>query len=231
MANSKTYFFLKLIRKTLILATWNSKLASKNASSDAFPLEDIMINIIWFFMITIGIIFGIINGKLDMINHVVIENTGDAVAFAIGLTGIMATWLGLMKIAERSGLIKSIGKILSPILRFIFPEIPKNHPANTAIIMNMVANMFGAGNSATALGLKAMEELQTLNNNKDTATNAMAMFLVINMSSIQLIPLTVLKVRADAGSLNPTEIISTALIATTVSTLVGIVACKLMERK
>lgn len=190
-----------------------------------------MINIIWFFMITIGIIFGIINGKLDMINHVVIENTGDAVAFAIGLTGIMATWLGLMKIAERSGLITSIGKILSPILRFIFPEIPKNHPANTAIIMNMVANMFGAGNSATALGLKAMEELQTLNNNKDTATNAMAMFLVINMSSIQLIPLTVLKVRADAGSLNPTEIISTALIATTVSTLVGIVACKLMERK
>ncbi|SKC83674.1 nucleoside recognition domain-containing protein [Maledivibacter halophilus] len=190
-----------------------------------------MINTIWFFMIALGIIFGILNGKLNMVNNVVIKNTGEAVAFAIGLTGIMATWLGLMKIAERSGLIKSLGKVLNPILRFIFPDIPKNHPAGSAIIMNMVANMFGAGNSATALGLKAMEELQTLNNKKDTATNAMAMFLVINMSSIQLIPLTVLKVRADAGSLNATEIISTALIATAISTIVGITACKLMEGK
>lgn len=190
-----------------------------------------MINIIWFFMIVIGIIFAVINGNLDMINRVVIENTGEAVTFAIELTGIMATWLGLMKIAEKSGLIKSFGRILSPLLRFIFPEIPKNHPANTAIIMNVVANMFGAGNSATALGLKAMEELQTLNDKKDTATNAMAMFLVINMSSVQLIPLTVLKVRSDAGSLNPTEIISAGLIATIISTIVGITVCKLMERK
>jgi spore maturation protein A len=182
-------------------------------------------------MIVIGIIFSIINCKLDTINQVVLKNTGEAVAFAIGLTGIMATWIGLMKIAEKSGLIRSIGKILSPILRFIFSDIPKDHLANTAIIMNVVANMFGAGNSATALGLKAMEELQTLNDKKDTATNAMAMFLVINMSSVQLIPLTVLKIRSDAGSLNPTEIISTTLIATTVSTIVGITACKLMERK
>jgi spore maturation protein A len=199
--------------------------------SVAFILEAIMINIIWFFMIGIGIVFAVINGNLDMINRVVIENTGEAVTFAIGLTGIMATWLGLMKIAEKSGLIKSMGKILSPLLRFIFPEIPKNHPANTAIIMNMAANMFGAGNSATALGLKAMEELQTLNDKKDTATNAMAMFLVINMSSVQLIPLTVLKVRADAGSADPTEIISTTLIATIVSTIVGITVCKIMEGK
>jgi spore maturation protein A len=199
--------------------------------SVAFILEAIMINIIWFFMIGIGIVFAVINGNLDMINRVVIENTGEAVTFAIGLTGIMATWLGLMKIAEKSGLIKSMGKILSPLLRFIFPEIPKNHPANTAIIMNMAANMFGAGNSATALGLKAMEELQTLNDKKDTATNAMAMFLVINMSSVQLIPLTVLKVRADAGSADPTEIISTTLIATIVSTIVAITVCKIMEGK
>ncbi len=190
-----------------------------------------MINIIWFFMIIIGMIFAVINGKLDMINQVVLENTGEAVTFAIGLTGIMATWLGLMKIAEKSGLIKSVGNILSPLLRFIFPEIPKDHPANAAIVMNVVANMFGAGNSATALGLKAMEELQKLNREKDTATNAMAMFLVVNMSSVQLIPLTVLKVRSDAGSLNPTEIIATTLVATGVSTIIGIISCKLMERK
>jgi len=190
-----------------------------------------MINIIWFLMIIIGIFFAIINGKPDIINMVVLENTGEAVAFAIGLTGIMATWLGLMKIAEKSGLIKGVGKALNPLIRLIFPEIPKNHPANTAIVMNVVANMFGAGNSATALGLKAMEELQSLNNRKDTATNAMAMFLVINMSSVQLIPLTVLKVRSDAGSLNPTEIIATTLVATGISTIVGIMSCKLMERK
>jgi len=182
-------------------------------------------------MIVIGILVAVINGRLDLINNVILENTGDAVTFAIGLTGIMATWLGLMKIAEKSGLIKSVGNLISPIMKLLFPGIPKNHPANAAIVMNMVANMFGAGNSATALGLKAMDELQTLNRQKDTATNAMAMFLVINMSSIQLIPLTVLKIRADVGSSNPTEIIGTTLIATAVSTIVGVIACKLLERK
>ncbi len=190
-----------------------------------------MINQIWFYMIIIGLFFSFFNGNLNAINDVVLINTEEAVVFAIGLTGIMATWLGLMRIAEKSGLIKTVGKILNPILRLLFPGIPKDHPANSAIIMNVVANMFGAGNSATALGLKAMEGLQTLNNRKDTASNSMIMFLVINMSSVQLIPLTVLKVRADAGSANPTEIIGTTLIATTISTIVGVLSCKLFERK
>ncbi len=190
-----------------------------------------MINIIWFYMIIIGILFCILNGNLEVINETLLIKTEEAVIFAIGLTGIMATWLGLMKIAERSGLIKAVGKALGPLIRILFPEIPREHPAKGAIIMNIVANMFGAGNSATALGIKAMGELQSLNHNKDTATNAMAMFLVINMSSVQLIPLTVLKIRADAGSVNPTEIIGTTLVATTVSTIVGIISCKFFERK
>ncbi len=190
-----------------------------------------MMNKIWVFMILIGIGTAIITHRIEIINEVVIQNTQDAVAFAISLTGIMAVWLGLMKVAERSGLIKQIGRMMGPLIRLLFPEIPKNHPAISSIVMNMVANMFGAGNSATALGLKAMEELQSLNVQKDRATNAMCMFLVINMSSIQLIPLTVLKIRADAGSLNPTEIIGTSLVASTVSTLVGIVACKLFEKR
>lgn len=190
-----------------------------------------MINKIWFYMIVLGVVMAAINGSLNAINDVVLKNTQEAVVFAIGLTGIMATWLGLMKIAEKSGLIRGIGKALSPLIRIIFPQVPKNHPAISAMVMNMVANMFGAGNSATALGLKAMEDLQTLNTNKKTATNAMAMFLVINMSSIQLIPLTVLKIRADSGSINPTEIIATTLIATSISTLVGIISCKTFERK
>lgn len=188
-------------------------------------------NRIWLFMIIGGMGIAVMKGKTHIINDVVIGNTQEAVVFAIGLTGIMAVWLGLMNVAEKSGLMKSIGKVMSPAIRLLFPEIPKNHPAISGIVMNMVANMFGAGNSATALGLKAMEELQGMNAYKERATNAMCMFLVINMSSIQLIPLSVLKIRADAGSLNPTEIIGTALVATTVSTVTGILACKVLERK
>jgi spore maturation protein A len=190
-----------------------------------------MMNIIWFVMIIGGVGIALVNGKVDIVNQVVIQHSQEAVTFAIGLTGIMAVWLGLMNIAEKSGLIQSMSKAMGPFIRILFPEIPKNHPAISAIMMNMVANMFGAGNSATALGLKAMEELQQLNPEKDRATNSMCMFLVINMSSIQLIPLSVLKIRADAGSVNPTEIIGATLIATTVSTVVGILACKMMERK
>ncbi|QEK13384.1 spore maturation protein [Crassaminicella thermophila] len=190
-----------------------------------------MINKIWFFMIIIGMLVAIATNNIQIINDVVIKNTQEAVGFAIGLTGIMAVWLGLMNVAEKSGLIKRIGKIMSPFIRLLFPQIPKNHPAISSMVMNMVANMFGAGNSATALGLKAMEQLQSINPVKTRATNAMCMFLVINMSSIQLIPLSVLKIRADAGSVNPTEIIGTSLVATTVSTVVGIIACKILERK
>lgn len=188
-----------------------------------------MINYIWFFLIFIGIVVSLFTGKIDVINTSVIEDTQNAVVFAIGLTGIMAVWLGLMKIAEKSGLIKSFGKLLRPLTNILFPDIPKDHPALSAIVMNMVTNMFGAGNSATALGIKAMEEMNTLNRDKTRATNAMCMFLVINMSSVQLVPLTVLKIRADAGSLNPTEIIGTSLIATTISTLVGIISVKILQ--
>lgn len=190
-----------------------------------------MINYVWFFMIVIGIIVAIITGNIDSINIAIVEDASEAVMFAIGLTGIMAVWLGLMNIAEKSGLIRSFSKLLTPVTKLLFPDIPKGHPAMSAIVMNMVANMFGAGNSATAIGLKAMEEMNTLNNNKRRATNAMCMFLVINMSSIQLIPLTVIKIRADAGSLAPTEIIGTTLIATTISTVVGILSAKILEKK
>jgi spore maturation protein A len=186
-------------------------------------------NIIWVFMILFGIVLAVITGKAEVINNVILNDTQDAVVFAIGLTGIMAVWLGLMNIAKKSGLINRFAFLMKPITRILFPSIPPNHPAISAIMMNMVANIFGAGNSATALGIKAIEELQKINPDKKTATNAMCMFLVINMSSIQLVPLTVLKIRADGGSEMPTEIIATAIIATTISTIVGITMCKLLE--
>ncbi len=190
-----------------------------------------MINYIWFFLIIIGIITAVATGNVDAINIAIVDDASDAVMFAIGLTGIMAVWLGLMNIAEKSGLIKSFSRLLTPITSILFPDIPKGHPAMSAIVMNMVTNMFGAGNSATAIGLKAMEEMNSLNRTKKKATNAMCMFLVINMSSVQLVPLTVIKIRADAGSLNPTEIIGTSIVATTVSTIVGILSVKILEKK
>lgn len=176
-------------------------------------------------------VVAVINGKVEIINEVILKDAQEAVVFAIGLTGIMAFWLGLMNIAKKSGLIQKFALLMRPVTKLLFPSIPPNHPAISAIMMNMVANIFGAGNSATALGIKAMEELQSLNQEKRIATNAMCMFLVINMSSIQLIPLTVLKLRTDAGSLAPGEIIGTSIIATTVSTIVGIISCKLLEVK
>lgn len=186
-------------------------------------------NIIWFIMIFFGILTAIITGKTEIVNEVLLLDVQEAVIFAIGLTGIMSVWLGLMNIAKKSGLINSFARLMRPVTSLLFPGIPANHPAISAIMMNLVANMFGAGNSATALGLKAMEELQGLNTQKQRATNAMCMFLVINMSSIQLIPLTVLKLRADGGSSQPSEIIITSLLASMVSTLVGVLACKILE--
>lgn len=190
-----------------------------------------MINYIWFFLILIGVVTAVATGNIDVINIAVVEDASEAVMFAIGLTGIMAVWLGLMNIAEKSGLIKSFSKLLTPITSFLFPDIPKGHPAMSAIVMNLVTNMFGAGNSATAIGLKAMEEMNSLNRDKKRATNAMCMFLVINMSSVQLVPLTVIKIRADAGSLNPTEIIGTSLVATTISSIIGVLSAKILEKK
>ena len=185
---------------------------------------------IWFYMISIGIVGSIITNNLGELNKVILNEASRGVEFAISLAGVMALWMGIMNIAKDSGLIDKIGKKLNPIMRRLFPSIPKGHKAMSYMVMNMALNMVGAGNGATAFGLKAMEELQTLNNKKDTATNDMIMFLVINISSIQLIPFTMLKIRADAGSVNPNEIIISTLVATTVSTLVAIVSCKIFER-
>lgn len=190
-----------------------------------------MINIIWFFMIALGVLVGVINGRLEEVTQAAMDSAALAVQMCIGFIGIWALWLGLMKVAEKSGFINGIAKVLSPITRLIFPQVPKNHPAMGAMVMNMAANMMGLGNAATPLGLKAMNELQKLNINKTKASNAMCTFLVINTSSIQLIPTTVIAIRMSTGSSNPTEIIGTAMIATTISTIVGLISVKLLQRE
>lgn len=188
-------------------------------------------NKIWFYMISIGIINSIIFGKLSELNKVIMIEASRGVEFTISLVGIMALWMGIMNIAKESGLVDKVGSAMYPVIKSLFPSVPKTSKALSYILMNMSLNMLGASNGATAFGLKAMEELQSLNKEKDRATNDMIMFLVINMSSIQLVPFTVLKIRLDQGAVNPNEIIATTLFATGISTIIGIISCKLLERR
>ena len=189
-----------------------------------------MINIIWFILLASGIIVGVINGRIEEVTMAAISNAEAAVTISLGLIGVMALWLGVMRIAEDSGIVRSIGRALSFITRPLYPDIPPDHPAMGAIVMNMGANMLGLGNAATPLGIKAMKEMQKLNSKKDTASNSMVTFLAINTSSLTIIPATVIAIRASAGSANPAEIIGPSLIATTVSTIAAIVVVKLLQR-
>ncbi|MEN2775489.1 nucleoside recognition domain-containing protein [Acetivibrio clariflavus] len=188
-----------------------------------------MLNYIWFGMLVFGIIVGILNGKVDAVTKAVVDSSKSAIELSIGLLGIMCLWTGLMDVAEKSGIIRTISRVVRPVLKFLFPGIPKNHPALGAIVMNLVANFLGLGNAATPLGLKAMAELQKLNRNKDTATNEMSMFLVLNTSCIQLIPATIIAVRSAAGSKNPTEIIGTIWFASVCATIAGIISVKILS--
>ncbi|MBI1804558.1 MAG: nucleoside recognition protein [Ignavibacteriae bacterium] len=169
--------------------------------------------------------------KLNAVtNDGIIKYAKTAVELAIGLIGIMALWLGIMKIAEQSGLVAKLASLLKPVTTRLFPDVPADHPAMGAMIMNISANMLGLTNAATPFGLKAMEELNKLNPKAGTATDAMCTFLVINTSNVQLIPATVIAIRAAAGSANPTEILGTVIVATFVTLVVGITTAKLLSR-
>lgn len=189
-----------------------------------------MINYIWFGLFAVGIIIAAFSGKMAAVTEEIFRAASLAVEISIGLIGIMALWLGVMKIAEEAGAVKLISRILHPILKHLFPGIPKGHTALGSIVANLSANMLGLGNSATALGLKAMEDLQNLNPEKDKATNDMCTFLAINTSSVTIIPATVIAVRAANGSAAPAEIIGTVLFATAVSTTAAIIASKLLQK-
>lgn len=186
-----------------------------------------MLNYIWFGMMAIGVVAGIINGRIDAVTEAAINMSKVAVEISIGLIGIMALWLGIMKIAEASGLIQIIARGLRPITIRLFPDVPADHPAIGSIVLNMAANMLGLGNAATPLGLKAMEELQELNPKKDTATDAMVMFLAINTSSVQLIvPATVVALMGLAAS----QIFITTILATMCSTITAIFMVRLLQK-
>lgn len=189
-----------------------------------------MINVIWFFILIFGIGVGLITGRGEIVSKSIITTAGSTVEFVIKLVGIMCVWCGVMKIAEKSGLTEKLAKLLRPVLKLIFKEAAKDEKAMGAIIMNLTANMMGLSNAATPFGIKAMEEMDRLNPNKGTASNDMSLFLVLNAACIQLVPTTVISVRAASGSQNPGEFIIPALIASVIAAVMGVVYCKILQR-
>ncbi len=181
-----------------------------------------MVNYIWVGMTLIGFVFAMINGTINEVNQAVFNGAKEAVTLCIGLISILVFWLGMMKIAEDSGLLDKLSSLCRPVITRLFPEVPKNHPALGYILSNMMANMFGLGNAATPLGIKAMEQLKMLNGGKSEASRSMITFLAINTSSITLIPTTVIAIRMNYDSASPTDIVGTTLIASIISAIGGI---------
>lgn len=210
-----------------------------------------MLNYIWAAMIFIGIIYGAINGTMKEITEAALQSAGEAVSLCVSMAGIMAFWVGLMEIAEKSGLIKRLTGLLSPFISFMFPRIPKEHKARDYISANIIANILGLGWACTPAGLKAMEELAELqkereragyvpavpeesrkgkNSGQRFASNEMCTFLILNISSLQLIPVNMIAYRQQYGSVNPAGIIGPAIAATFISTAVAVIYCKIKDR-
>ena len=195
-----------------------------------------MLNFLWAFMILLGIMFAAFTGHLPDITTAALDSSKEAVSLCITMMGVMSFWVGLMEIATASGLIDALSQRLRPVIRFLFPNLPPDHPATTYISTNVIANFLGLGWAATPAGLKAMEELGKLEEKhgvrpKGVASNEMCTFLIINISSLQLIPVNVIAYRSQYGSVNPAAIIGAGILATSISTLAGIIYCRLFDYK
>ncbi|WP_419881248.1 nucleoside recognition domain-containing protein [Peribacillus sp. B-H-3] len=190
-----------------------------------------MVNYIWVGLTVCGILFAMINGTMDEVNEALFKSAKEAVTLSLGLMSILVFWLGLMKIAEDSGLLNKLSRLFKPFVQFLFPEVPAGHPAMGYILSNMMANFFGLGNAATPLGIKAMEQLKELNGGKPEASRSMITFLAINTSSITLIPTTVIAIRMNFNSASPTDIVFPTIIATAISAAGAIMIDKYYYRK
>lgn len=190
-----------------------------------------MVNIVWGVFIIIGIVFGIVSGRVDLINNEVITSGKVALDLMLEMLPMLALWMGLMQIAEDSGLLQLIAKKLSFVLKKLFPKIPKDNEALGLIASNVAINMAGLGSAATPCGLKAMKELQKVNDKKDVASSSMITFLVLNTGGVTIIPTTIISMRAMYGSVNPTEVIPTCIIATFSSCISGLILDYFIRRK
>lgn len=189
-----------------------------------------MINYIWFFMILAGVITAASKGEIHLITEGVVKGSEQAVIVAAGLIGIISFWSGMMKIAQDAGLIRALARLMGPVAKKLFPDVPQDHPAMGAVLLSMSANFLGLGNACTPLGLKAMEHLQELNSNKNTASDAMCTFMAITASSLTVIPSTIIALRSAHGSTNPTEIIGPIIVATSLTTITAIGVDRLLRR-
>lgn len=201
-----------------------------------------MLNYLWAGMIIVGVVFAAFTGRMPDITNAALDSSREAVTLCITMMGIMSFWVGLMEIATRSGIIETASRKMKPIIHFLFPNIPEGHPATEHIATNMIANFLGLGWAATPAGLRAMDELGKLEEDrrnsrvkgpvqkKGVASNEMCTFLIINISSLQLIPVNIIAYRSQYGSVNPAGIVGAGIVATLVSTLAGVVYCKVMDR-
>lgn len=197
-----------------------------------------MLNYIWAFMILLGVIFAAFTGRMSEVTNAALDSAGDAISLCITMLGVMALWMGLMEIARQAGIIEKMTKGISPFLNFMFPRIPKEHPARGYIATNIIANVMGLGWACTPAGLKAMEALADLEAERTAnafgtriASNEMCTFLILNISSLQLIPVNMIAYRREYGSSNPTGIIAPAILATLFSTVIAIIYCKIKDGK
>ena len=194
-----------------------------------------MLNYIWAGMILLGVIYGVCTGQMSALTEGALDSAGEAVSLCITMAGVMALWMGLMEIAQESGMITKMTKGIRPFLKFMFPRLPEDHPAGEYIATNLIANVLGLGWACTPAGLKAMEQLAELESgrhgtNVSVASNEMCTFLILNISSLQLIPGNMIAYRSQYGSANPAVIIAPALVATLFSTIISVIYCKWKDR-
>ena len=187
-----------------------------------------MLNIVWPIFIIISFSYAIFSGNLENLNNSIFESTNSAIKLSIDLLGSMCLWSGIMQIASKTTLIENLTKLLNPLLNFLFPKLKENKKIKKEVSMNIIANILGLGNAATPLGLKAMKSMQEENKNKETLSDTMMMFIVINTASIQLIPTTVIAIRNSLGSQNPTSIIFPTWISTIIAAVIGITVTKII---
>lgn len=190
-----------------------------------------MLNIIWPSFIAISFIYALVSGNIEKASNGIFESCASAVELTLTFFGTICLWNGIMEIAKKTSLIKKITNVLQPVINFLFPELKNNKKVKEEISMNLVANLLGLGNAATPLGLKAMETMQSENNKKDTLTNSMAMFIVLNTASLQIIPTNVIAIRSSLGSNAPSNIILQVWIATVVAAITGITVTKILMKK
>ncbi len=185
---------------------------------------------LWTLLVVAAVLAAAVNGRMAELTRAAADSAGAAVTLALGLAGVMALWLGLVKVAEEAGLVRALARVARPVMTRLFPEVPPDHPAMGAMIMNVSANVLGLGNAATPFGIRAMQELETLNPHPGAATDAQALFCALNTASVQLIPATVIALRASAGSRAPGEIIGATLLASLCSAVAAVAAAKVLRR-